>query len=138
MEQTNFIKFSNDLVKLYQKGEQKVGAKRLQDGLNEKVAHAISLASFVALGYFVSQTGDQRLLGAGFAAGLLFSYMDPTCGSLSSLTKGAVFPMDQKGYFAFQKVCSIAVFLGKDFALPTGFFAGNAFYHYVATAISAQ
>lgn len=132
MEQTNFIKFSNDLVNLYLMAEQRVGAKCLQDGLNEKVSHLISLASFVALGYFVSQTGDQRLLGAGFAAGMVFSYIDPTRGKLPSLKKGAVLPMDQKGYFAFQKVCFIAVFLGKDFALPTGFFAGNAFYHYVA------
>lgn len=134
MNQTNASKFFNELINLYRCVEEKVGAKCAQETLNKNLAHAISITSFVALGYFASQKCDPMLLGAGFATGALLSWID----TKSVLHEGAILPMDQKGYFALQKVCFIAMFLGKCFALPTGFFAGNAVYHYAATAISGR
>lgn len=133
MSHSNGINFLSNLVDLYKSAEKAIGAKCIQDGLNNQIGHVVSIVSLIALGYFASQNSDKALLGAGFAAGMIFSWIDPTCGKIPSLQKGAILPMNQTGYFAFQKVCFVAMFFGKNFALPTGFFAGNAFYHYAAS-----
>lgn len=126
MTQTNASKFFNELINLYTSVEQAVGAKCAQDRLNEQVAHAISITSIVALGFFTPRNCDHMLLRAGLATGALLSFMPLS----ETLKKGAILPMDQKGYFALQKVCLLAILLQKNFAFPLGFFAGNAIVHY--------
>lgn len=129
MEQTNIIKFLNEAVNYVIEGEEKLGFKALQDGLNDQLGRAIAMTSFVALGYFTINTSDPILFGIGLATGAIFSY-----GEISStLTEGALLPMDQKGYFAFQKVCLLAILLQKNYGFPIGFLAGNALVHHISS-----
>lgn len=125
------IQFLGDVTNAYQCLEEKVCIKAFQDSIPPKLAHLISAVSFLAIGYFAHLNTNNTLLGAGLAAGLLVSHIDPTCGSLPSLNRGALLPMSRNGSFALQKIYLVAALLGKQYGLPTGFFMGNALYHIV-------
>lgn len=130
MENANFSKFVDDLIKLYQTFENAIGLTSRQNQISGPFGHVITLTSLAALGYFGAGTCNTKFLRGGFAAGFLLSYIDLT-KQLPSLKEGALFPMDKEGSFAFQKVCALAILTGKNYAPLTGFFAGNAAYHYV-------
>lgn len=138
MAQANFINFCSELVQTYQCAEKAVGLTDLQNKMPKNLAQLISAVSFVTVGYFAYINTNNAVLGAGFMAGLLVSYIDPTCGRLQSLNKGALLPMDQKGSFALQKIYLLAALLGKHYGLPTGFFMGNAFYHVIRENLSQK
>lgn len=131
MEQTHIVKFFNEVQKI-------VGIEYAQKKMGSTIGHVISVTSALGLGYFAFQKGNHFLLGAGFVAGLFLSHFDVTCGKINSLQEKALLPMSLKGNFALQKVALFAIPFIKHIDLPAGFFAGNALYHYVSTAISGQ
>ncbi|QVL57482.1 MAG: hypothetical protein KFB93_08930 [Simkaniaceae bacterium] len=131
MAQPNFINFCSEIARTYQSAETKIGLRGIQEAIPVGMAHLISAISFVAMGYFAHMNTNNTLLGAGFMAGLFVSYIDPTCGSLQSLNKGALLPIDQKGSFALQKVYLVAALLRRQYGLPTGFFMGQALFHMI-------
>ena len=131
MTQANFISFLGEITNAYQSLETKVKLKTAHNSIPKASAHLISAVSFLAIGYFAHLNTNNTLLGAGFAAGLLVSYIDPTCGNLPSLNRSALLPMDQGGSFALQKIYLISALLGKQYGLPIGFFMGNAIFHMV-------